>query len=72
MKGLGQTRQGLWLAVALAITLFSYLYHLDGRNILSIGDEEFYLQIARMTAEASGNTPVAHTCCCSARGITCA
>jgi 4-amino-4-deoxy-L-arabinose transferase-like glycosyltransferase len=58
MKGPGPTRQGLWLAVALAITLLGYLYHLDGRNILSIGDEEFYLQITRMTAEQGKLLPL--------------
>src|ERR1700675_2017611 len=52
------TRQGLWLALALAITLLSYLYPLDGRNILKSPDEGFYVQIARMTAEQGKLLPL--------------
>ncbi len=52
------TRQGLWLALALAITLLSYLYHLDGRNILKSPDEGFYVQIVRMTAEQGKLLPL--------------
>ena len=59
MKGFrGPARPGLWLAVALAITLVGYLYHLDGRAILKSPDEGFYVEIARMTAEQGTLLPL--------------
>lgn len=51
-------RPAWWLALALAITLAGYLYHLGGRNILKIGDEELYIQTARMTAEQGRLLPL--------------
>jgi 4-amino-4-deoxy-L-arabinose transferase-like glycosyltransferase len=51
-------RPAVWLALALAITLAGYLYHLGGRNILKIGDEELYIQTARMTAEQGKLLPL--------------
>lgn len=51
-------RQALWLAVALAITFAGYFYHLGGRNILKIGDEDLYIQIARMTGEQGKLLPL--------------
>jgi 4-amino-4-deoxy-L-arabinose transferase-like glycosyltransferase len=57
-RSIHPTRQGLWLALALAITLLGYLYHLDGRNILKNPDEGFYVQITRMTAEQGKLLPL--------------
>lgn len=51
-------RPALWLAVALAITVTGYCYHLGGRNILKIGDEDLYIQIARMTGEQGKLLPL--------------
>lgn len=51
-------RQALWLVVALAITLAGYFYHLGDRNILKIGDEDLYIQIARVTGEQGKLLPL--------------
>ena len=53
-----RSRETVWLAVALALTLAGYFYHLGGRNILKIGDEELYIQTARMTAEQGRLLPL--------------
>ena len=47
-----------WLALALAVTFAGYFYHLGGRNILKIGDEDLYIQIARMTSEQGKLLPL--------------
>ena len=52
------TRQTIWLVIALIVTLAGYTYHLGGRNILKIGDEDLYIQIARMTGESGRLLPL--------------